>query len=75
MINISSLSLARGSHQIYQDFNAHLEKGEAVLLTGPNGTGKSTLIALIGGLLTSLLGAPALIVLLRLRRASWIQHD
>ena len=27
------------------------------------------------GLLTSLLGAPALIVLLRLRRASWIQHD
>ena len=51
MINISSLSFARGSHQIYQDFNAHLEKGEAVLLTGPNGTGKSTLIALIGGLL------------------------
>jgi iron complex transport system ATP-binding protein len=51
MINISSLSFAHGDHQIYLDFNAHLNKGEAVLLTGPNGTGKSTLIALIGGLL------------------------
>ena len=27
------------------------------------------------GLLTSLLGAPALIVLLRVRRASWVSHD
>jgi iron complex transport system permease protein len=27
------------------------------------------------GLLTSLLGAPALIILLRVRRASWVQHD
>ena len=27
------------------------------------------------GLLTSLLGAPALIVLLRIKRASWVSHD
>ena len=27
------------------------------------------------GLLTSLLGAPALIILLRIRRASWVSHD
>jgi len=27
------------------------------------------------GLLTSLLGAPALIILLRVRKASWVQHD
>jgi len=27
------------------------------------------------GLLTSLLGAPALIILLRLKRASWVSHD
>ena len=27
------------------------------------------------GLLTSLLGAPALIVLLRLKRESWVSHD
>jgi len=51
MINISSLSFSRGSHQIYRDFSAQIDTGEAVLLTGPNGTGKSTLIALIGGLL------------------------
>jgi len=51
MINISSLSFSRGSHQIYRDFSAQIDTGEAVLLTGPNGTGKSTLIGLIGGLL------------------------
>jgi len=51
MINISSLSFSRGSHQIYRDFSAHIDTGETVLLTGPNGTGKSTLIGLIGGLL------------------------
>ncbi len=51
MISVTTLSFSRGSHQIYKDFNTHLDKGEAVLLTGPNGTGKSTLIALIGGLL------------------------
>ena len=51
MINISSLSFSRGSHQIYRDFSAHIDTGEAVLLTGPNGTGKSTLIGLIGRLL------------------------
>jgi ABC-type Mn2+/Zn2+ transport system ATPase subunit len=51
MINISSLSFSRESHQIYRDFSAHIDTGETVLLTGPNGTGKSTLIGLIGGLL------------------------
>jgi len=51
MISATSLSFSRGNHQIYKDFSAYLDKGEAVLLTGANGTGKSTLIALIGGLL------------------------
>ena len=56
MINAISLSFSRGNQQIYTDFSAYLDKGEAVLLTGPNGTGKSTLISLIGGLLQPQLG-------------------
>jgi len=51
MISVTELSFARGPHQIYNGFSAQLNIGESVLLTGPNGTGKSTLIALIGGLL------------------------
>ena len=51
MISVTQLSFARGPHQIYEGFSAQLNNGESVLLTGPNGTGKSTLIALIGGLL------------------------
>lgn len=51
MIDINSISFSRGSHQIYQKFSAQIHSGETVLLTGPNGVGKSTLIQLIGGLL------------------------
>jgi len=51
MIEVSSVSFSRGTHQIYTEYSAELNVGEAVLLTGPNGSGKSTLIALIGGLL------------------------
>ena len=51
MIDIKSISFARGSHEIYKDFSSLLNMGESVLLTGPNGSGKSTLIQLIGGLL------------------------
>ena len=51
MIEIKSITFARGSHEIYSAFSSHLDMGESVLLTGPNGSGKSTLIQLMGGLL------------------------
>jgi ABC-type Mn2+/Zn2+ transport system ATPase subunit len=52
MIEVKNISFAHHQHAIHTNFSAQLESGEAVLLTGPNGTGKSTLLALIGGLLT-----------------------
>ena len=51
MIEIKSISFARGRNEIYKEFSSHLNIGESVLLTGPNGSGKSTLIQLVGGLL------------------------
>lgn len=57
MIEINSVSFSRGDHKIFQGFSAEISLGESVLLTGPNGTGKSTLIQLIGGLLKPNVGS------------------
>ena len=57
MIKVNNISFARGSTPIYSDFSAELNQGESVLFTGPNGSGQSTLVALIGGLLKPQVGS------------------
>src|SRR4051794_3790838 len=37
----------RESHQVFEDFNLHLESGQRVGLVGPSGAGKSTLFSLL----------------------------
>jgi energy-coupling factor transport system ATP-binding protein len=52
MIEIKHLSFTYpGTDQpVFQDFNAHISRGELCLVTGPSGAGKSTLLRCLNGL-------------------------
>ena len=51
MLKIENLSVAVQGRQILHDINLHIKPGEVHVLFGPNGTGKSTLLYLMTGLL------------------------
>jgi ATP-binding cassette, subfamily F, member 3 len=49
MLNFSNISLRRGSHLLFENFNLTVYPGQRVGLTGANGCGKSSLFELIRG--------------------------
>lgn len=50
-LSVSSLSLTRGGKRIISELSFMVQPGEALLLKGPNGVGKSTLLRALCGLL------------------------
>ena len=44
IIDISNFSLSYGSVQLFNNFNLHVKKGECVGISGPTGTGKTSLL-------------------------------
>ncbi|BAO45469.1 ATP-binding cassette domain-containing protein [Thiolapillus brandeum] len=51
MLHFQNLSLRRGSKLLFEDANFQIHPGQKVGITGANGTGKSSLFALIRGTL------------------------
>jgi ABC-2 type transport system ATP-binding protein len=51
MIKIKNLSFNYGKLNVFTNFNLDIAEGEATLITGINGVGKSTLLRLIAGVL------------------------
>jgi phospholipid/cholesterol/gamma-HCH transport system ATP-binding protein len=48
-VEIRSLSFSRGERAIYNKVNIRIRKGKVTAIMGPSGTGKTTLLRLIGG--------------------------
>lgn len=51
ILEINYLSASYGQHQVLEDINLNIERGEILAVIGPNGAGKTTLIRSISGLI------------------------
>lgn len=51
LLHADGLELVRGGRLLFQGLGLHLDAGEALHVTGDNGSGKSSLIRLLAGLL------------------------
>ena len=56
MLKVSNLSVSRGGISLLQNVNFEVEYGNALVLLGPNGIGKTSLMRCIAGLQTPKLG-------------------
>ena len=57
VLDVTNLAARRGDERIFSDIGFALQGGESLVLTGRNGTGKSTLIRVVAGLLPADAGA------------------
>ena len=49
IISVQDLSFFRGSRRIFDDISLQIRRGRITVIMGPSGTGKTTLLKLIGG--------------------------
>ena len=56
LVEIRNLRFARGDRMIFDGIDMDIERGKVSVIMGPSGTGKTTLLRLIGGQITPLSG-------------------
>ena len=57
VLRCENLGMKFGEKRIFKDISLHIEKGEKIALTGPNGIGKTTLLRIFAGQLKATEGA------------------
>lgn len=50
-VEFKGVSFARGKHKVFNHINISIPKGKVTAVMGPSGTGKTTMLHLIGGLI------------------------
>ncbi|MEE3082719.1 MAG: ATP-binding cassette domain-containing protein [Candidatus Thermoplasmatota archaeon] len=51
LLQVEGLTVIRGTSEVLSNYDLNIHSGECVILSGPNGCGKSTLIEAVAGLL------------------------
>ena len=59
LIDLSGVVFSRGSNRLFNGVDLQVRRGEVVAIMGPSGTGKTTLLRLIGGQLRAAAGRVA----------------
>lgn len=57
LVSIRHMTFARGNKKIFDDISLDFQRGKITAIMGPSGTGKTTLLKLIGGQLCPLQGS------------------
>ena len=57
IVSVKNLTFSRGSRKIFDDISLEFQRGKITAIMGPSGTGKTTLLKLIGGQLFPELGS------------------
>lgn len=52
LVSVHNLTFYRGNRKIFDDISLNFQRGKITAIMGPSGTGKTTLLQLIGGQLT-----------------------
>ena len=55
-LSLRNITCARGDRVLFRDLTAHVGRGEVCLVRGANGSGKSSLLRLVSGLLRPMAG-------------------
>lgn len=78
MLTVTSLTVSRGERTLFHDLSFAVASGEAVALTGANGSGKTSLLRAIAGFLRPDAGAVAFAAAepseARARHLHWLGH-